>query len=346
MFGQNGICEAALAGRPGGSLPRRALTLLALALLAATVPVQAEAEATGATQPPRGEAQTAIGSAVGQDTARSCFASAGGGPVAARLGSAAVSLTGIDFERGAVTAGSGAIVTDSATPDNPFNKILTASTVSRRLGAPLKVEVVDSTGALIGWAEEIAAGAEADLPGRQETVVVLALAVFHRGRETRYAALPGARLASAPFAGRISGVVAAPAGLAPQVLGAGVADPAGRLLGVLTRGLDDAALSLKRVQAPVLAVDPDAAQATIFVGPDAAAGLFPARSRAWAAGLGDANVLAALGAAGAAALTEYSDRAAAPSAGGMEFPVRIAAFPFGRCLVYAARMAAPGDGAE
>ena len=137
-------------------------------------------------------------------------------------------------------------------------------------------------------------------------------------------------------------VVAAPAGLAPQALGAGVADPAGRLLGVLTWGLDDAVLPRKHVSAPILAVDPDSAQAGVFVGPDAATGLLPARSRAWATGLGDPDVLAALGATGKAAMAEASERVAALSARGKEFPVRIAGFPFGRCVIYAARMASPG----
>jgi hypothetical protein len=320
--------------------------LMTFALLAALAPVTTEVP-----QLTRGELQAAVRSAVGPEAAmaRSCFAAAARGPVAARLGAAAVSLTGIDFEEGAVTAGSGVIVADSASPENPFNKILTASIVSRSRGAALKVEVVDSTGALVGWAEEVAAGAEADAKGTLATaallprVVVLAVAVFVPGQETRYAALSGAPLASAPFAGQISGVVAAPAGLAPQSLGAGVADPAGRLLGVLTWGLDDAALPRKHVRAPVLAVDPDSAQAGVFVAPDAATGLLPARSRAWATGLGDPDVLAALGATGKAAIAEASDRAAALNARGKEVPVRIAGFPFGRCVVYAARMGSPGS---
>jgi hypothetical protein len=193
------------------------------ALLAALAPVRTEVQAIGAAQSMHGELQAAVRSAVGPETAmaRSCFAAAPGGPVAARLGAAAVSLTGIDFQGGAVTAGSGVIVADSASPENPFNKILTVSIVSRSRGAALTVEVIDSTGALVGWAEEIAAGAEADAKGALAAallprVVVLAVAVFVPGQETRYAALPGAPLASAPFVGEISGVVAAPAGLAPQ----------------------------------------------------------------------------------------------------------------------------------
>jgi hypothetical protein len=166
-------------------------------------------QAIGAAQSMQGELQAAVRSAVGPETAmaRSCFAAAPGGPVAARLGAAAVSLTGIDFQGGAVTAGSGVIVADSASPENPFNKILTVSIVSRSRGAALTVEVIDSTGALVGWAEEIAAGAEADAKGALAAallprVVVLAVAVFVPGQETRYAALPGAPLASAPLRGR------------------------------------------------------------------------------------------------------------------------------------------------
>jgi hypothetical protein len=75
--------------------------------------------------------------------------------------------------------------------------------------------------------------------------------------------------------------------------------------------------------------------------PDTAAGLLPARSQAWAAGLGEPDVLTALGAAGRSALAEYSARGAVRRAGGLQFAVRIAAFPFGRCVVYAARMARP-----
>jgi hypothetical protein len=41
-------------------------------------------------------------------------------------------------------------------------------------------------------------------------------------------------------------------------------------------------------------------------------------------------------------MAEASDRVAALSARGKEFPVRIAGFPFGRCVIYAARMASPG----
>jgi hypothetical protein len=347
MFEQIGICHAAPARRPGGSPPRRASALVTFALLAALAPVWPQVQAIGAAQSTRGEPQAAVRSAVGPEAAmaRSCFTGVAGGPVAARLGAAAVSLTGIDFEGGAVTAGSGVIVAGSASPENPFNKILTASIVSRSRGAALEVEVVDSTGVLVGWAEEVAAGADAKdavAAALLSRVVVLAVAVFVPGQETRYAELLGAQLASAPFASQISGVVAAPAGLAPQALGAGVADPAGRLLGVLTWGLDDAALPRKHVRAPILAVDPDSAQAGVFIGPDVATGLLPARSRAWATGLGDPDVLGALGATGIAAMAEASDRVAAPSARGKEFRVRIAGFPIGRCVVYAARMASPG----
>jgi hypothetical protein len=45
--------------------------------------------------------------------ARSGFAGAAGGPVAAQLGAAAVSLTGIEFDGGAVTAGSSALADSS-----------------------------------------------------------------------------------------------------------------------------------------------------------------------------------------------------------------------------------------
>lgn len=242
---------------------------------------------------------------------------------------AAVRLVLTRADGSAFGVASGAVVASSGDAADPGNRILTAGHVLRDLASvpDSRLAVYGSDGAFLGTAGAAAKAApgpafglkdKAPPPGlRFGDIAVLRIVTFAPDSASRFAAIPGLRLARAQPAGLLRGDVADPAGVDPGVSGAAVLSGDGRLLGIMAAKLDDPSVA----QVSIPAGDPNGGGPLWLT--------LPAHAVGYATPITDPLILNALGRAGAGVRP-----ASAPVHGRMLIP----GYPRGACVVFRAEM--------
>ncbi len=188
--------------------------------------------------------------------ADTCFADQLSGPQADAIAASSVlvAVRGSDGKivrsgEDGILAGSGFIVRDSGSKDNPHLRLITDAHVVAALPADAKIEITTSDGSKVGYAAIAALGTDYNKDVRRNDLAVLEMTEFVPGQKDRYDAAPGIPLGPQLRSGYVTGIVSAPAGITGGNSGGPVINAAGQVIGVVQASLeDDATIATRGVK--------------------------------------------------------------------------------------------------